>query len=617
MADEQRLRVAIVNSAKCRPQDCNQECKKNCPVVMMGKLCIVVGKKDKIAAISEILCNPKCNICTKKCPFGAIEMVNIPNGKELNSETSHRYGNNSFKLHRLPTPRLGQVLGLIGRNGTGKSTALKILAGKIKPNLGDYQNPPEWDQIITHFRGSELQNYLTKIQTGKLKVSIKPQYVDSLQRKIKGETKISTLLDKYSQRGKEAFNYVLTILDLQELYAEGRDIQFLSGGELQRFAIAAICIQKSDVYMFDEPSSYLDVQQRMNAAECIRSLIGPETYVICVEHDLALLDYLSDSICCLYGIPSVYGVVTLPYSAREGINVYLQGYLPAENMRFRNTELTFQISTYAKETVNTLDNSKKKKQVVTYPEMIKTQGNFKLRVESGTIDKNQITVLLGKNGTGKTTFIKLLAGLMGPDSSEKLLPQLNVSYKPQKLNPSFKGTVRDLLYKKLGNSYMNSQFQSDVFKPMCIDELLNLEVKQLSGGELQRVGIILCLGKAAEIYLIDEPSAYLDSEQRIIAAKVIKQFIMHSRKTAFVVEHDFIMATYLADRVIYYDGTPGIETVAHSPESLLSGLNKFLSQLNITFRRDPNNWRPRINKMGSNKDVEQKASGNYFFMENV
>ena len=92
---------------------------------------------------------------------------------------------------------------------------------------------------------------------------------------------------------------------------------------------------------------------------------------------------------------------------------------------------------------------------------------------------------------------------------------------------------------------------------------------------------------------------------------------MHSRKTAFVVEHDFIMATYLADRVIYYDGIPGIETVAHSPESLLTGLNKFLSQLNITFRRDPNNWRPRINKMGSNKDVEQKASGNYFFMENV
>lgn len=116
---------------------------------------------------------------------------------------------------------------------------------------------------------------------------------------------------------------------------------------------------------------------------------------------------------------------------------------------------------------------------------------------------------------------------------------------------------------------------------------------------------------------IDEPSAYLDSEQRIAASKVIKRFIMHAKKTAFVVEHDFIMATYLADRVIVYDGQPGVETTAHSPQAVVPGMNTFLQQLNITFRRDPSNFRPRINKMDSVKDKEQKLSGNYFYMDST
>jgi len=137
----------------------------------------------------------------------------------------------------------------------------------------------------------------------------------------------------------------------------------------------------------------------------------------------------------------------------------------------------------------------------------------------------------------------------------------------------------------------------------------------LSGGELQRVALTLCLGKPADVYLIDEPSAYLDSEQRLHAAKVIKRFILHAKKTAFIVEHDFIMATYLADRVIVFEGTPSIEAVANSPQSLLSGMNKFLESLQVTFRRDPNNFRPRINKLNSQKDSDQKRSGNFFFLE--
>mmetsp|Transcript_98015 Transcript_98015/g.280419 ORF Transcript_98015/g.280419 Transcript_98015/m.280419 type:complete len:238 (-) Transcript_98015:166-879(-) len=166
------------------------------------------------------------------------------------------------------------------------------------------------------------------------------------------------------------------------------------------------------------------------------------------------------------------------------------------------------------------------------------------------------------------------------------------------------------------DAYVHPQFVSDVMRPMKIDPVLDQEVQNLSGGELQRVAMALALGKPADVYLIDEPSAYLDSEQRITSAKVIKRFIMHAKKTAFIVEHDFIMATYLADRVVVYTGQPGIEATATAPQGLLTGMNQFLAQLRITFRRDPTNYRPRINKADSVKDREQKANGNFFFMDN-
>ncbi|KAL0312336.1 UNVERIFIED_CONTAM: ABC transporter E family member 2 [Sesamum radiatum] len=286
MADQKLTRIAIVSSDKCKPKKCRQECKKSCPVVKTGKLCIEVTPASKIAFISEELCIG-CGICVKKCPFEAIQIINLP--KDLDKDTTHRYGPNTFKLHRLPVPRPGQVLGLVGTNGIGKSTALKVLAGKLKPNLGRFNNPPDWQEILTYFRGSELQNYFTRI--------------------------------------------------------------------------------------------------------------------------------LEDNL------------------------------------------------------------------------------------------------------------------------------------------------------------------------------------------------------KPADIYLIDEPSAYLDSEQRIVASKVIKRFILHAKKTAFVVEHDFIMATYLADRVIVYEGKPSIDCVANSPQSLLTGMNLFLSHLDITFRRDPTNYRPRINKLDSTKDREQKSAGSYYYLD--
>ncbi|KAF0554868.1 ABC transporter E family member 2 [Gigaspora margarita] len=586
-------RIAIVSSDKCKPKKCRQECKKSCPVVRMGKLCIEVTPDSKIAFISEELCIG-CGICIKKCPFGAIMIINLPTN--LEKEVTHRYSANSFKLHRLPVPRPGQVLGLVGTNGIGKSSALKILAGKLKPNLGRFEDPPDWQDILKYFRGSELQNYFTKILEDNLKAIIKPQYVDHIPKAVKGT--VTDLIDaKLERNNKEE---MINELDLRDVL--DRQVNDLSGGELQRFAIAVVCIQNADIYMFDEPSSYLDVKQRLNAARTIRSLLQPDRYVIVVEHDLSVLDYLSDFICVLYGMPSVYGVVTMPFSVREGINIFLDGKVPTENLRFREESLTFRLAETAED-----EKEVEKHRRYKYPDMVKTLGNFEITIKAGEFTDSEIIVMLGENGTGKTTFIKLLAGGMKADGEEQV-PELNVSYKPQKISPKFPGTVRMLFLKKIKSMFMHPQFQTDVVKPMQIDNIIDQEVANLSGGELQRVAIVLSLGHPADIYLIDEPSAYLDSEQRIVAAKVIKRFILHNKKTAFVVEHDFIMATYLADRVVVYEGRPSIKALANSPQSLLSGMNKFLSSLHITFRRDPSNFRPRINKADSLKDKEQKSS---------
>lgn len=599
-------RIAIVNADRCRPKKCRQECKRSCPVVKTGKLCIEVTPTSKIAFISEVLCIG-CGICVKKCPFDAITIINLPTN--LEDHTTHRYSANSFKLHRLPTPRPGQVLGLVGTNGIGKSTALKILAGKQKPNLGRYEDPPEWQEIIRYFRGSELQNYFTKMLEDDIKAIIKPQYVDNLPRAIKGPVqKVGELLKLRMEKSQEDVKKYIKTLQLDHLL--NREIGLLSGGELQRFAIAMSCVQEADVYMFDEPSSYLDVKQRLNAAQIIRSLLSPTKYVIAVEHDLSVLDYLSDFVCILYGVPSVYGVVTLPSSVREGINIFLDGHIPAENMRFRTEALQFRIADSAADIV--IDNTR----AFTYPTMKRTQGDFSLTVKAGEFSDSEILVMMGENGTGKTTLIKLLAGVIPADDGSAV-PKLNVSMKPQTIAPKFPGTVRQLFFKKIRGQFLNPQFQTDVVKPLKIDDIIDQEVKHLSGGELQRVAIVLSLGIPADIYLIDEPSAYLDSEQRIICSKVIRRFIIHNKKTAFVVEHDFIMATYLADKVIVFEGTPSQNATAGEPESLLTGCNRFLKNLNVTFRRDPNSFRPRINKLDSQMDKEQKLSGNYFFLDNT
>ena len=597
----EKLRIAVVSPDKCKPIKCNLECKTYCPVVRMGKICIDVQKKKNKAEISETLCIG-CGICVKKCPFRAIKIINLPISKNLN--LVHQYGKNSFRLFGLPIPKQGFILGLVGSNGIGKSTILKILSGNLKPNLGDYENPPGEKVIKKIFKGKELQMYLNLLYKKELKVVLKPQYVDTLSTIFK--CSMAEILEKKNQN-QNLFE-IIERLGIKELM--NHRIEELSGGELQRFAISLSLIQKADVFLLDEFTSYLDIKQKIQAAKLIKEVMvkNNKTYIITTEHDLTIVDFLSDNICIIYGNSGAYGIVSLPYSVREGLNIFLSGFIPTENIRFRETVIDF--SNFK---TNVENNTETQVSLFNYNTLKKFFSNFTLTILSGKISKSEIVVLLGENGTGKTTFIKILAGLIKPDEGELPNILVSVSYKPQKISPDFNGTVGNFLTKKLGNLQFDADFKEIVLKPLCLEKLESKDLKNLSGGELQKVAICCCVAKKSELYLIDEPSAYLDSEERINISRIIKKFANYYNKICFIVEHDLLMGIYLGNRIIVFSGSPSISTIANTPLGIGEGVNKFLKEMDITFRLDQVTLRPRINKLDSTKHRDQKKRGEYIF----
>lgn len=594
-------RIGIISQEKCKPSKCKSECKNYCPVVRMGKFCIQIDSSREIAKIEENLCIG-CGICIKKCPFGAIKICNFP--KELGEKIIHQFGKNSFRLFRLPTPKPGQILGLIGVNGIGKSTALKILAGKIRPNVGLYSDPPEWKEIIKKFRGNELQNFFNLISKNKFKIAVKPQYIESISENIKGTIKDCLKLEKVPPL---KLDKIIKKLSLDHII--DKNVETLSGGELQRFAISIVSLQKADIFLFDELTSYLDVKQRIESARIIRNIMieNPKSYMILVEHDLAIIDFISDFICCFYGKPGAYGIVTLPYTVKEGINIYLSGTIPTENLKFRDNPLNFNFQK------NDEQYASKNEVFYNYPRIEKKFDSFQLTVEEGFISKSEIIVLLGENGSGKTSFVKIIANILKPDESCVKLKKIAISYKPQKISPVFEGTVKKLISEKTNTSFVMNEYKEKIFNILKITSMYSKKVENLSGGELQRLAIALCFAKNAEIYLIDEPSAYLDLEQRLNVAKIIKNFINEEKKASFVVEHDFIMSSYIADKIIVFEKRGNNSSIAGKIQNITKGMNLFLKDLEITFRRDSINYRPRINKYHSIKDREQKEKGEYFF----
>jgi len=583
------VRIAIVDRDKCTKKKCGYLCQKVCPGVRMGDETVTVDAEG-FPVISETLCSG-CGICVRKCPVNAIKIINLPHeaGKLI-----FQYGVNAFRLYNLPLPKKGATVGLIGANGIGKSTALEILSGRLKPNLGNYGKKAEWDEIIEQFKGQELQNYFESLKEKGVRVSYKPQMVDRLPEVFK-ET-VRKFIKRNDKRGK--FEEAIDAFELRECL--DRKIENLSGGELQRMAICAAYLKDADVYYIDEPSSYLDIKQRLKVSSNLREL-AKEKAVVVVEHDLAVLDYMSDYIHVFYGTSGAYGVVSKPKGVRNGINEYLAGYLKEENVRFRSTEIKF--------TAGSIE-QKGGELLFQYDEMSKRYSGFSLKCASGEVKKDGVIGVIGPNAIGKSTFVKLLAGVEKPDKGE-VEQKLRIAYKPQYIKSDFKGTVDEMI--AATDNLNKDVFEREVKEKLGIAELMEKKVKNLSGGELQRVAISLCICQEADLYLLDEPSAFLDVEQRLIFADVLGRVMEGSGRSAFVVDHDIVLIDSISDRLIVFQGRSGVEGFANAPEGKREGMNRFLKDVDVTLRRDKDSLRPRVNKPGSVLDREQKQAGEYYY----
>jgi ATP-binding cassette subfamily E protein 1 len=584
-------RLAIIDKERCKNHTaCPFICAGVCPVNRAGKECIVEAEDGK-AAINEDLCIG-CGICPRQCPFEAIKIINLP--EELKQQPIHRYGKNMFELFSLPAPIFGKVVGVLGVNGIGKSTAIKILAGVLKPNFGNWENKEgaSYDELIEYFKGTEAQIFFEKMRDRKITISYKPQAVDLIPQAHKG--RVRELLEKIDQ--KNQMNEIAKKLEIEKVLDS--DVDKISGGELQRVAIAAAVLKKANFYVFDEPTSFLDIKQRIKISKFIKSLADENTAVMVVEHDLIILDYMTDLIHIMYGKEGAYGIVSNPRATRAGINTYLTGYLKEENMRFRDHEIKFSASPARKK-----ENPFK---IVSWKNIGKKLGSFCLSAEEGTIYKNEVIGVLGENGTGKTSFVKILADVIKPDKGQ-VEEKIKISYKPQYIDTTSKEPVAAVLQNVM------TKYSIQLAKPLNLQLLLTKNINELSGGELQKVAIAVCLGREADLYLLDEPSAYLDIEQRLRISKIIKDLMEEKGTSALIVDHDLLFLDYLSQRLMVFEGVPAENGDGKGPFDMKTGMRMFLKSLDITLRRDPESLRPRINKQGSVKDREQKKKGHYYY----
>ncbi len=588
------MRIAVLDKDRCKNGiDCPFICGGVCPVNRLSKACIIVGEDNK-PIISEELCIG-CGICPKKCPFEAITIVGLPT--EKSADMVHRYGVNAFRVFRLPYPKEGVVTGLIGQNAMGKTTVVRILAGDIVPNLGDYAEGAEKDEVVEHFAGTQFEDYFSALYEGEIKTSWKPQYVDALPKTVKGE--VGAHLERLDERGW--LEKIAEELELRSIL--DRRFAEISGGELQRVAIAACVLRDANIYILDEPSSFLDIRQRLRLARLLQEL-ADEKRVLLVEHDLVALDYLADYVSMLYGVRAAYGIVSLPEVARHGMNTYLEGYLRDENVRFRPEPIKFEVRPPQREWEGEV--------FLSFSDVRMSYDGFSLEVEGGGVRKGETIGILGPNAIGKTTFVKILAGELQPKSGRISLKEgVRVSYKPQYIKPEFEGKVREAL--TLAGVTETIFYQAEVARPLELEALYEAQLQELSGGELQRVAIGMCLGRDAEIFLLDEPSAYLDVEERLRVAKIIRRAMENRGSVGMVVDHDVLFADYISDRLMVFRGAPGKRGLATSPLPKRDGMNVFLKDMKMTFRRDPDTGRPRANKSGSKLDREQKARGEYYY----
>lgn len=585
------MRIAVLIEDRCKPNSNAFEYLKKWAGSCSGECIQVIGEKIKIL---ESAC-PPCIVRAKHCPDDAVVIINLPS--ELETDMIHRYSLNGFRLFKLPTPSKDSVVGILGPNGMGKSTAINALSGRIVPNLGDWSNKtPDWEDIIEILPRGELRDFLIAVKDQKITIAVKPQNVDKIPKRIHGT--VGEMLSKVDERG--IFDEITKELGLYHLIE--RKVKELSGGELQRMAICATLMKEADVYFFDEPSSYLDIYQRMNIVKIIQKLSLTKR-VIVIEHDLAVLDVLADLVHIVYGKKGAFGVFTPARTTRQAINAYLDGYLPEQNVRIRSKPIKFLLHRDRNTSVGN--------QIVSWGDLEKTLGSFSFNAEDGALHRGEVVGVVGPNGTGKSTMMKILAGLIEYDNGW-VTDKPTVSYKPQHIDIDIDCSVQLWLDSEIGAKWRSGEFNVNVIKALGVDQLLPKRVKKLSGGERQAVSIAICLGRDADLYLLDEPSAHLDANARMEAAKAIRRTMESNEKSALVIDHDVYFIDILSDSLLVFDGVGGQYGKATGPYPLREGMNQFLKDVNITFRRDHDSKRPRINKPESRKDREQQSQGDYY-----
>ncbi len=570
------MRVAVIKEDECEaPDNCNYICADVCPRVRQGAKETVYARENGKAAITESLCI-SCGICVKRCPFDAIRIINLPD--EMAKELTFQYDVNTFRTFNIATPIENKVVGLVGRNGIGKTTNINLISNELLPNFGNFNKKYSHDEIIKEFRGKDIQPYLTKLYNNDLNIAKKNQ--------------------SFSQSGKvgeivRKNRFGIIAEDLMN-----REAETLSGGESQLVEIARVLDEEADVYIFDEPMNYLDINARINVATKIKESLLNKTVVV-VEHDLVMLDYLTEFVQILYGSEANYGIASHIMPSRNGINTYLEGYLPTENVRFRDYSINI------KKTLPSVTNEP----FISWPEFIVKLDDFTLDTKGGKLYRGDVIGVLGENGIGKSTFMKALAGLI-ETSIGRLDLGIKIAYKPQIVKP-FDMLVSDALL-NMAPEYQNDMNITSALNKLGINRIINKNVKNLSGGELQKLAIMMTLMQKADIYLIDEPSANLDIEDRLECMNIISSFISSRSKCAIVVDHDLTFLDSTCPKSILFRGKKGINGMTDEIENTGKAINSFLKGIGVTIRRDKDSGRPRINQRGSRLDIEQKAAGNYF-----
>ncbi len=223
-----------------------------------------------------------------------------------------------------------------------------------------------------------------------------------------------------------------------------------------------------------------------------------------------------------------------------------------------------------------------------------------MSVNAGEVKKHDVVGILGENGIGKSTFANMIAGVV-PSDSGAVDTQINLAFKPQHIDTDSDELVRVYLDRAI------TQYENLLIRPFDLEKLYDQELRSLSGGQLQLVSIVKCLSEQAQLYLMDEPSAYLDTEQRLNVSKVIKDLMKESGRTALIIDHDLLFIDYLSDKILVFDGEPARRGHASGPYQIQEGMNKFLADVGLTFRREEETYRPRANKVGSQMDQKQKS----------